>query len=323
MTDISNNIDLSNNNNLNNSILENSILENTINEITINENTVKNHNNLMSPLTSPMRTPQKLTFNQQEILEKFSNISNEDELSDLKEFVIFKHQWNTLQKNNNHIIKDCKSDKRLLDLKYDTLTNWINNIQTSVIFFSTISGFLQATRIQFSIPDTIIAIISISISTYITLLLSISKYYKLDELKERIQNLREKYVTLHNRLEYRIDTLTPWFDRNLWIYHNPQEKLKEWTIIYNEMQTDYEDLIKTKKDLVSEFEIIMDTISRNKYMIVNIKQDNQTRTKFYKLQKESNKLEQKFKKRNLPARQKSIIKLQHDVDSIDPTENIV
>jgi len=251
------------------------------------------------------------------------NNNNGDDFTNKKEFVIFKNQYNSLQKNNNIIIKDCKGNKRLLDLKYDNLTNWVNNIQTSVIFFSTISGFLQATRIQFSLNDTLISIISISISTYITLLLSISKYYKLDELKERIQNLREKYVSLHNRLEYRIDTLTPWNDKNLWIHQDAKKKLAEWQEIYIEMKADYEDIIKIKKELVSEFEIIMDTISRNKYMLINMKSDNNTRKALYSETKKASKLEDRIIRKKIPQKRKSIIKLQHDIDSLDDDQHIV
>ena len=107
-----------------------------------------------------------------------------------KQYIIFSNQLAGLRRNNIFVLKECKENKRLLDLKYGDLNDNVNNIQTSVIFFSTISGFMQATRIQFGINDLIISVLSITISTYITLLLSISKYYKLDELREQIQNLR-------------------------------------------------------------------------------------------------------------------------------------
>ena len=95
-----------------------------------------------------------------------------------------------------HVLKESKECKRLLDLKYNDLLFIINNIQTSVIFTSTVSGFLQATKKQFSISEVAVSIASISIATFISLILSISKYYALDDLKERIQLLREKYSLL-------------------------------------------------------------------------------------------------------------------------------
>ena len=92
------------------------------------------------------------------------------------EYIVFSNELKAIQRNNLVILKECKEKKRLLDLKYDDLNTLVNNIQTSVIFFSTISGFIQATRIQFNIADNITSIFSITVSTYISLLLSISKY---------------------------------------------------------------------------------------------------------------------------------------------------
>ena len=97
-----------------------------------------------------------------------------------REYIMFKNELTSQRKINNFILKECKENKRLLDLKCNDLTKTVNNIQTSVIFVSTLSGYLQATKIQFGIPSDIIEVFSISISTYIALILSISKYYKLD-----------------------------------------------------------------------------------------------------------------------------------------------
>jgi len=58
-----------------------------------------------------------------------------------KEFVIFKNELESLIKNNLYILKECKSNKRLLDIKYAELNRKINYIQISVIVFSTLSGF--------------------------------------------------------------------------------------------------------------------------------------------------------------------------------------
>ena len=85
-----------------------------------------------------------------------------------KEYVIFKNQFQSMKKNNIVILKESKENKRLLDLKYDDLNNQINMIQTSVIFFSTISGFLQATKEFFNTENSIVTVSSISISTYIS-----------------------------------------------------------------------------------------------------------------------------------------------------------
>jgi len=225
------------------------------------------------------------------------------------EYIIFRNELKAVQRNNKVVLKECKENKRLLDLKYDDLTSIVNNIQTSVIFFSTISGFLQATRIQFNIPDTTISIFSISISTYISLLLSISKYYKLDELKERIQTLREKYSLLQNKLDYRMDVLGPWMVKNIWIHQDPKKKLLEWAKVNNELTKEYDIIIDTKQKLVTECEIIMDTKSRNQYHIKNRELNYNNRRVLYAWDKKEAELEQQL--RNTPRRPSSIV-LQHE-----------
>ena len=80
-----------------------------------------------------------------EILSIPPNQNNFDWFSS-REYIIFKNQLYSLRKNNNFILKEGKECKRLLDLKYEDLTSMVNNIQTSVIFVSTISGFFQATN---------------------------------------------------------------------------------------------------------------------------------------------------------------------------------
>ena len=231
-----------------------------------------------------------------------------------REYNIFKNQLYSLRKNNNFILKEGKECKRLLDLKYDDLTSMVNNIQTSVIFVSTISGFFQATKTQFAINVDIIAVISITISTYISLILSISKYYKLDELKDRIQNLREKYSLLHNRIDYRMDVLGPWNNKHLWEHQDPKMKLTEWNEVVKKMKTDYNEIIKTKQDLTTEFEVIMDTISRNKYNNINSFLNYKDRELLFMIQQKEKQLEKRIMDASstYPSRKRPSIRLQHE-----------
>jgi hypothetical protein len=141
---------------------------------------------------------------------------------------------------------------------------------------------------------------SISISTYVSLVLSISKYYKFDEMRESIQVLREKYAVLHNKIEHRSDVLGPWYDKNLWRFADPDQRLEEWAQIKSTMDDEYVILIETKKSLTTEFEIIMDTRSRNLYNIVNKKLTYDNRKELaswaiYELELEAN-IEDKFAK---------------------------
>ena len=184
-----------------------------------------------------------------------------------KEFIIFKNELESLIKNNLYILKECKSNKRLLDIKYAELNKKISYIQISVIVFSTLSGFLQSTKEYFNTPVSVVSVTGIAISTYISLILSVSKYYKLDENKEAIHNLREKYGNLHNKIEFRMDILGPYTNYKLWEHKDPIEKFNEWNKIKEQMEIEYISLIETKQTLTTEFESIMDSKSRNKNYI--------------------------------------------------------
>jgi hypothetical protein len=227
------------------------------------------------------------------------------------EYIVFSNELKAVQRNNLVILKECKENKRLLDLKYDDLNTLVNNIQTSVIFFSTISGFIQATRIQFNIADNITSIFSITVSTYISLLLSISKYYKLDEIKEKIQTLREKYSLLHNKLDHRMDIVGPWSAQKLWVHQDPAEKYKEWSVVRDQLDDEYSDIIVTKQTMSTEFEVIMDTKSRNQYFIKNRELNYRNRELVFSWDKKETALEKRITTEHV-SHGPSSIKLQHE-----------
>lgn len=223
-----------------------------------------------------------------------------------KEFDIFKYEFLAIRRNNSHVLDESKQCKRFLDLKYNDLVNIINRIQTSVIFTSTISGFMQATKTQFNFGEEAISIVSITIATYISLVLSISKYYALDDLKERIQLLREKYSLLLNEIDYNMDRLGPWTYRKQWINSDSKTKMKEWQKDYQDISERYNTIISTKKELTSEYEDIMDTKSRNYYDIQNKKLSIENKQKVYKWTHKEEQLE-----RTIAADKK---KMQKDIE---------
>jgi len=244
------------------------------------------------------------TIKEKDVIPKNSELTTlspniKDDWYTQKEYVIFKNQFQSMKKNNIVILKESKENKRLLDLKYDDLNNQINMIQTSVIFFSTISGFLQATKEYFNTDNSIVTISSISISTYISLILSVSKYLKFDEQKERIHNLREKYANLHNKIEFRMDVLGPWTWKELWEHQDPTAKLQQWNSIVEDMDTEYAELIEVKQALCTEYEIIMDSKSRNKYYIKNRQLNYGNRVKINEWDKKEAQLEKDIQEQRL------------------------
>jgi len=235
------------------------------------------------------------------ILNQFIPQDDDDDQSSLTiysqgNFDKFKYEFFSAKRNNLHILEESRECKRLLDLKYNDLVNIINRIQTSVIFTSTISGFVQATKTQFGFGETAIAIISITIATYISLVLSISKYYKLDELKERIQLLREKYSLLLNEIDYNMDRLGPWSYRKAWINSDESLKYSQWKKDEKYIINSYNDITTTKKELTSEYEDIMDTKSRNYYHIQNKQLNLKNRENVYNWVKKEEDLEVKIAK---------------------------
>lgn len=229
-----------------------------------------------------------------------------------KEFVIFKNELESLIKNNLYILKECKSNKRLLDIKYAELNRKINYIQISVIVFSTLSGFLQSTKEYFKTPEPIVSVTGISISTYISLILSVSKYYKFDEKKEAIHNLREKYGNLHNKIEFRMDILGPYTNYKLWEHQDPVAKLEEWNKIKISMEEEYITLVETKQALTTEFESIMDSKSRNKNYIRDRELVLGNRKKLVNTLKSHKILEESISNQQLPTTFDSIIQLPDD-----------
>tara|TARA_A100001015_G_scaffold234396_1_gene265873 strand:+ start:6694 stop:7617 length:924 start_codon:yes stop_codon:yes gene_type:complete len=246
-----------------------------------------------------------------EKLSIFDGSANEYKLS--KEFIIFKNELDSYINNNLYILKECKANKRLLDIKYASLTKKINYIQISVIVFSTLSGFLQSTKGYFYTPETGVSVAGIAISTYISLILSVSKYYKFDESKEKINNLREKYADLHNKIEFRMDLLGPYTNEKLWEYQDVTKKLKEWNEnVKGKMEEEYLTIIETKQTLTTEFETIMDSKSRNKNYIKDRDLILYNRGKLFNALEKHNVLEEQIKEKNIPTTFESSIQLPDD-----------
>jgi len=229
-----------------------------------------------------------------------------------KEFIIFKNELESLINNNLYILKECKSNKRLLDIKYADLTKTVNYIQISVIILSTLSGFLQSTKEYFTTPDNIVSVSGISISTYISLILSVSKYYKFDENKESIHNLREKYGNLHNKIEFRMDILGPFTNYKLWEHQNVELKLQQWAALKKTMDEEYLSLVENKQALTTEFESVMDSKSRNKNYIKDRTLVLNNREKLFHSMVKHNNLEEKIKTQNISTDFSSVIQLPDD-----------
>ena len=92
------------------------------------------------------------------------------------------------------------------------------------------------------------------------------------------------------------------------------------------MNDQYKNLIETKQQLTTEFEIIMDTISRNKYNYVNADRNYNNRMELFQTQKKESELEKRIvaeQKKHSRHFRPSII-LQHEaLDNWDDDDSVV
>tara|TARA_B100001123_G_scaffold276742_1_gene307809 strand:- start:2556 stop:3413 length:858 start_codon:yes stop_codon:yes gene_type:complete len=157
----------------------------------------------------------------------------------------------------------CKKTKQRLDMYYNDLHLYHSIVQTSVIIVSTSSTFIQS--LFTNSLENVVPIITLCISTYSSLILSLAKFFKLDERKEQVHNLRERYTELNNKIRYNIDLLKPWKEKSY--YNNLEIKSVSWKSLIEQIESEYIIIIDTKKTLFMEFEKIIDSLMWKKYTI--------------------------------------------------------
>ena len=130
-------------------------------------------------------------------------MDNEDRKNTIKKtrtyFEICKRNINSEKKKkfeiNERLLETDLKKKVLLELKYHELTSKIGWIQISIIVASTAITFIQTADGVFEFPESYIAtVVSISLSTYVALILAISRFFKFDELKEQIVNVLSTFA---------------------------------------------------------------------------------------------------------------------------------
>ena len=167
----------------------------------------------------------------------------------------------------NEILENCTMKKNGLDMYYERLTHWNNAVQTSVIFFSAASTFIQSFSEEGSGISNYVPTITLSISSYSGFILAIAKYFKFDETKENVHNLRDRFSEVHSRIKYYRDLIKPWKNQSYYKNFNEEEKIKEWNTLINRIDTEYQNIIEIKKELFASYEKIIDTTVARKYDI--------------------------------------------------------
>ena len=129
-----------------------------------------------------------------------------------------------LHQNINESVKN----KAMLSLKYDDLNFWITLVQVSIIFISTGLTVMNSIKSYYGVKSQVIDLISIIMTALIGLIMAIYRFYKMDERKENLCNLRDNYTSIINKFNKILHRM----DR----YVITDENIDEWTQIVSTYQ---------------------------------------------------------------------------------------
>ena len=139
-------------------------------------------------------------------------------------------------------IADLKKEKCILVFKKRNINNKINFIQISIIFVSAFITIFETIKDVVQFSNFFLIFIPILASTYIGLIVAISRFFKLDLNNENLGKVIEKYSFIINRLRHRKRSFEN-FDFNL-------KPLSSWyTVLELQDKDSIEDIItKTNED---------------------------------------------------------------------------
>tara|TARA_B110001469_G_C9647479_1_gene328117 strand:+ start:4031 stop:4864 length:834 start_codon:yes stop_codon:yes gene_type:complete len=96
-------------------------------------------------------------------------------------------------------IEISSKNKAVLSLKYDNISFKINCIQISVIIVSALITFIETLNAIYTVSSFASSILPIIFATYIAVILSIMRFFKLDETKENIGKTLENFSYIINK----------------------------------------------------------------------------------------------------------------------------
>ena len=108
-----------------------------------------------------------------------------------------------------------KNSKYVIGLKYENIQWKLTIVQVSVILARTLTAFIQTLGEHFHLSTSLSTIIPIILSTYTALVVSISRFYRFEDIKEGLSKLFEKHAFIINRIKHKrrlIHLNGPWDD---------------------------------------------------------------------------------------------------------------
>jgi len=169
-------------------------------------------------------------------INSYENVNEENEVLKVKKVKHYK-----LKKFKNHL-DYCKTTRNVTLLKYHDLAFIINIIQISVIIVSTSISLFETIREDVNIDYDKQRLLSVILSTYIALIVAISRFLKFDEKKEQFSKLSEKWNQTINKMrimQYEVESLDSYYlnpsemKRNIHKIINPQYR-EDISIVDNE-----------------------------------------------------------------------------------------
>ena len=157
---------------------------------------------------------------------------------------------------------ESKNSKEGLILYYSRLNTINFCVHVSVITLSAASTFIQSYLPEEQYNSDIIRLILLSITSYSGLILSVSKFYKLEEKKENAHNLRDRFADLETKIQYYIDFIKPWTYSSHYLdklTDKGKDKETEWVGLIEKIESEYVNIIDCKRELTASYEKILES----------------------------------------------------------------
>ena len=217
-----------------------------------------------------------------------SDISDISE--NIKIYEKIKKQRDTYVTLLKDIQKICKESYMILDMYYSLLNHRSDVMQLSVIFLTSILTCIQAGKTieeryfenlmilnkttlsginpeEYSTHNSMIYdSIILGVSTYSSLALSVMRYFKWDDKREKANEYKGKFLELHNRINYQLDILRPWKHDDY--FNNQDEKYYKttWDDLMENLKKEYLNIIDIKKYLFIDSEKLLTETERIRFL---------------------------------------------------------
>ena len=178
-------------------------------------------------------------------------------------------------KNKLYSLNDEAEEKaNIIDLRYNYLNKLINYIHISIILISAFSSLMQGSVKITHLKDLYITFVSLFISTYTGLILSILKYLKYESEKEKTHNLQERFANYILTIKSLTDSVNKWSLNKYWVTTSEEQNIckkkfcnstwLEEEIIFN---NNYDKIIDDKKNIYYDYEKLINLKAQRYFML--------------------------------------------------------